>query len=291
MQKKLLAYCAGAFAAGAALSWAVTADIYELRARRQGQAMREVMKGQAKTIAELSERKQVIQLTQNIYSDRVLDPADIYIQTKDLMHKAEARLNDVPVVEPVADPELTQAVIESGEIDEQATAHFVESDVPEGETLEQTRERLHDTIAPYLAGVQDVEDFVEEHGKTFVYDATPPFVIKWDQMGWDADEENQHDSIHLTYYPKHRIVLDEDDELIPTDEVAMKIGWANLKQIGGPESDDANMVYIRNRKELTDYEVQQEQDGDPPIHISYGMPKDEFRNAVETGRITLPEDS
>lgn len=170
---------------------------------------------------------------------------------------------------------------------EDVSAVTDEAVVPAGETVEETRSNLQSLIDEYTANPDDSSDeFVKE---AVVMDReTPPFVISKEKFAWDEEEGDDYAKITLTYYPRHRLLLDDDEETV--DDVATTVGWRNLSQFGG-ESGDPNVVFVRNRRMMTDFEVVRDEENEVPLHIKYGMGREEFNVSKAAGVLKLrPED-
>jgi len=160
-----------------------------------------------------------------------------------------------------------------------------EDEVPEGETPEQTRSNLQSIIDNYTADPQAQQDFADM--ATIVeHDNAPPFVISRDTYAYD-EEGDSYEKITLTYFPRDRVLLDDDESPIP--DVARMVGWRNLSQFGG-ESQDPDVVFIRNRHMETDFEVVKEDDTPLPLHVKYGMEKEEFRANKAAGLIKFRQE-
>lgn len=152
------------------------------------------------------------------------------------------------------------------------------------EKTEEIRSNLQGLIDKYTSDPDVVEAFVDTSVRTLNNDRTPPFVISRAKYSWDEEEGDDYSKITLTYYRRHRILLDEDDEAI--DDVAGTVGWKSLSQFGG-ESEDPNVVFVRNRRLLTDFEVVLDEENEIPLHIKYGMGKEEFNTGRAAGIIRL----
>jgi hypothetical protein len=137
------------------------------------------------------------------------------------------------------------------------------------EKLETNRRDLQEIIDQYTNNPEDRDAFVQK-GRRAVGDARPPFVISKAKYAWDEEEGDEYDKVTYTYYPSHRVVLDEDEEVV--DEVDYVLGWRNLRRFGD-ESDDPDVVFIRNQKMLTDFEVVRDEDHDIPLYVKYGKGK------------------
>lgn len=173
---------------------------------------------------------------------------------------------------------------EAGEVSEEDDEE--EGIIPEGETPEETRGKLQSLIDRYTADPETVEQFTEIGHKEIQGINHQPFVISRDQYAWD-EEGQAYDKETLTYYPKHRVLLDEDDEVI--DDVRGVVGWPSLNRFGD-ESEDKDTVFVRNRKLNTDYEVVRDDDSPLPLHVKYGMPREEFETTKAAGLLRLREE-
>lgn len=76
-----------------------------------------------------------------------------------------------------------------------------------------------------------------------------PYVIHYDER-----EERPYEEGTLTYYDADDVLCDEHDEVIGKDDRDQIIGEANLNKFGHG-SNDASIVYIRNDRLETQYEV------------------------------------
>lgn len=101
-------------------------------------------------------------------------------------------------------------------------------------------------------GIDEGEDFEEEYEKTI--DTTPPkeglsdpYTISPDQF---VNEQPFFDKITLEYYDDGILCEEISDEII--DDISGTIGMESLNKFGEYEED---VVYIRNERISTDYEV------------------------------------
>lgn len=154
-----------------------------------------------------------------------------------------------------------------------------------GETPEETRENLASLIGEFTHP-EDAQAFVEmaEPMLDPGPDNTPPFVISQDAYVMDPDEGDSYAKVNLLYFPKHKILLDDGEDLINNKEIDNMVGWQNLERFGD-ESNDADVVYIRNRRLLTDFEVVRETEANPPAHIDFNMDRDEYEFHRAAGHI------
>ncbi len=161
-----------------------------------------------------------------------------------------------------------------------------DEEVPEDETIDETREKLQSLISEYTGNPDEGASFAERAVRSMEPDYTPPFVISREKYAWDEEEGDEYDKITLTYFPKSRVLLDDDKD--PIDDVDSTIGWKSLNQFGG-ESGDPDVVFVRNRRMLVDYEVVREDDDELPLHVKYGMSHDEFATNEAAGLIRFRE--
>jgi len=156
---------------------------------------------------------------------------------------------------------------------------------PTEEEIEESRTNLQRIIDQYTADPESSS--MVEQGVAMEVDKTPPFVISANEYSW-SEEGDDYEKTTLTYYPRHRVLLDEDED--PVDDIATTVGWRNLAQFGG-ESGDPNVVFVRNRRLEVDFEIVKEEENDLPLHVKYGMPKDQFNANRAAGLIRFrPED-
>jgi hypothetical protein len=71
--------------------------------------------------------------------------------------------------------------------------------------------------------------------------------------------------------------------------VGNTLGWKNLSQFGG-ESGDPDTVFIRNQRLETDFEVVRDDESPLPLHIQYGMGKEEFKVNKAAGTLRLRDE-
>jgi hypothetical protein len=270
MRGKLIVAAVGIFGYGVYVGWAFTADRYERKLKAKNvylQALREAR----------------------------LDYTRLPVVDDDenLPTMAEA------IAEIYPDVDVNQPELPFNELDQDIRVEFQSENAPEGKTdddgvtgedqevdevkLEETRRGLQSLIDNYTANQEEVDSF-SHMGQTLIQDNTPPFVIPRDKYAYDEDEGEYYDKITVTYYVNHRIVLDEDDEVL--EDVGNVLGWRNLAQFGG-ESGDADVVFVRNRRLLTDYEVVRDDESPLPLHVKYGMGKEEFEVNKAAGFLRL----
>lgn len=249
MRNKLIAAGAGLVGYGALVGWAITADLYEKKLNNSQLLWREMMRRQSTQIEE-----QRITPT---------PPAAEEIRTSETSLDSNAIEDVEPILEDTDEAESD----ESSEVDEIKT--------------EEIRENLQNLINGYTNDEDAVQDF-SQMATAFEEDDTPPFVIPRKLYQWDEDEGDEYSKIALTYYPRERILLDDEDDLV--DDVANTIGWRNLTRFGD-ESDDADVVFVRNRRLQTDFEVVRDTENQPPAHIRFGMDREEYESKKAAGLI------
>jgi hypothetical protein len=152
-------------------------------------------------------------------------------------------------------------------------------------TTEATRTHLQELIDKYSANPEDRDEFVNKAAGA-VNSNDPPFVIDRGTYAFD-DEGQYYDKTTVTYYPSHRVLLDEDDEVV--DEPGIVVGWRNLSRFGD-ESEDPDVVFVRNRRLRTDYEVVKDEDSPLPTHVIYGLGREEFNTEKAAGTLRLREE-
>lgn len=82
-------------------------------------------------------------------------------------------------------------------------------------------------------------------------DPYTPFIITHDEFMANENEWNQEE---LTYYDGDNILTEEEgDEIVPPTEAEMRIGMHLVSF--GIESNDPNVVYVRNVGRETEYEI------------------------------------
>lgn len=272
MQTKLIATAVGAFGLGALFGWAVTADIHERRFRALEVEFDEAIGEKTRHIWALQDRAEAIWL-QNKQPSSTVGEATITVDPN------QTELIDIHVWD-------AEETIEADEAPYLDTPVYEEDDgVPEGETPEETRTNLEKLIAEYTANQDARDDFVDVATES-TNDKTPPFVISRFVYAYD-EEGTSYEKITLTYYPDDRVLLDDEED--PIEDVGNTVGWRNLSQFGN-ESEDPNVVFVRNRRLETDFEVIKEDDAQLPLHVKYGMEKEEFRVHKAAGLIKLRQE-
>jgi hypothetical protein len=266
MQSKLIVTAVGTFGIGALVGWAVTADILENRFKRERADYDQLLGNKTQHIWALQDRlesRSVGEITVSV------DP-----NQQELVWARE---------KPVMSIEIDEDKIHVYSPAE--TVEQEESEVPEGETPEETRTNLQKLIDQYTAD-QDAQERFGNLAYGVEGENSPPFVISKAVYAWD-DEGEHYEKITLTYFPRDRVLLDDDED--PIEDVAAIVGWRSLSQFGG-ESEDPDVVFVRNRRLQTDFEVVKEDGAQLPLHVKYGMEKEEFRVNKAAGLIRLRQE-
>lgn len=250
MQLKLAATIAGSFGAGALLSWAVTADFWQKR---------------TSDVA-----FHIVEYYDGLLPGRVPDTAEVELEEWYISDPENPRGDD------------------SDEVDDTDVSD--EAEVEPEQTEEEVRSNLQSIIDQYTAtedadSEQTIRSFVKQVVDNDDPHFKPPYVISTGTFSWDEEGE-KYDKVTVTYYPQHRVVIDDDGDVM--DNVAGVLGWANLNRFGDM-SEQADVVFIRNEKIMTDYEVVRDEDV-PPLHVRYGMGKEEFEVTRASGRLRLRDE-
>jgi hypothetical protein len=262
MQSKLVVTALGAFGFGAVFGWAVTRDACELRLREE----------KIEFIRVLREAKNEI----NLLNDYVYA-----LRTRQEEDSAKDSQPDFVDFFSAASEESIATVEVPADADEDED----DSNILPGETPEETRSNLQALIDNYT-DPDNRDRFVDLANRTEAADQLPPFVIDRATYAWDEEGED-HAKVTLTYYPRDRVLLDDDED--PIDDIPGTVGWRSLNQFGG-ESGDPDVVFVRNRRLSTDFEVIREEDEELPLHVKYGMPKEEFRVNKAAGTLKLRQE-
>lgn len=158
--------------------------------------------------------------------------------------------------------------------------------IPPGETVEETRANLRNIISEYIENEDDRDHFVAQAERIEPLRNETPIIISQAEYAYSEDY-NHYDKQTLIYYPNHRLLLDEDEDVVA--QIPYVIGWRNLSDNAfGNESGDPDTVFIRNHKMMTDFEIVRETDEQPPLHVQYGMSKDEYDTNRAAGLIRPP---
>lgn len=260
MRGKLIVAVAAGMGYGALVGWAVTADYYRRKLREKDEhidAMRRYPIGKLLSVVETDEGVEVT-----------------------------AELRDIPQEEVLFELEKTPGEKSHDEdvTDEKEGDDEVE-EFDEAKT-EAIRSNLQNIIDTYTANPDDRDVFVERASLS-VHDRTPPFVISRAKYSWDEEEGDEYDKVTVTYYPRERVILDDGDEVM--EDVNNVIGWRNLNRFGD-ESEDADVVFVRNRRLMTDFEVVRDEESELPLHVKYGMGREEFEVNKAAGTLRLRDE-
>lgn len=300
MNHKLVIAGVGGFGLGALISWAITADRLELKARNNRAGFRKVIEGQQKTIWALQDGKTMEEiLSGSAESDedhtRLLE--DLRPHELSLDKEPNAFGEGLEWVMPDGSTRtvggedegvvLTLPFEATAEGQELQAAYEENDDVDEVE-YEQQRANLKAQIAKYIDNPDDRDVFIEQAVAIEANRKDPPFVVSKALYAWDEEEGNNYEKTTLTFYPRERLLVDEDDEAIDAKDVNEYVGWKNLDRFGD-QSEDADVVYIRNRRLSTDFEVVRT-DEQLPAHVKYGMDKQEYQVQKAAGRLKFEEE-
>jgi len=251
--------------AGAIVAWAITAD----RAEQRSVAMRDELRRMEKALREKMSYNSHLEIENEQLNTRV-DELERKLYSEDENSPGGA----------------SDEIVSPEEIDV----------IPEGETPEETeaklRAQISDVFRDYAANSDEAERFVGEAARVVVESSRqePPFVISQTEFASDLDDEGaEYSKQTLTYYEKHRVLLDEDDEVVPHNEIENMVGWRNLNRFGDT-SGDPDTVFIRNRRADIDYEVVRELDEEPPLYVKLGMDKESYEANRSAGRLKFRED-
>lgn len=281
MQKKLIVTALGAFGFGALVSWAVTSDIREKQLLDERKQYEEMLHDKTEHIWALQDRINNLDL-----SDHFGVIGEGYTITEDGVTSTSTWNPNFPASFPKLIVTATGTVIPKEEAD-QEQLEFETKEVPEGETPEETRTNLQRIIDTYVSDPDAQDDMHDIISGSIEDDAnSPPFVISQATYAWDEEGES-YEKISLSYFPRDRVLLDDEED--PIDDVNRTVGWRNLTQFGG-ESGDPDVVFIRSRSLKTDFEVIKDEESQLPLHVKYGMEKEEFRANKAAGLIRLRQE-
>lgn len=246
---------------GAVVAWAITAD----RADQRSKTMRDELGRLSQSFGEKTRETSRLEL----------EVERLNIKVDELEHKLYAE----DEISPGGDAQ--EIVSEGTEIEP----------FPEGETPEETHAKLRSQINQYTAE-PGAADFIADAGARVVVESTkhePPFVISQLQFADDNDDEGtEYLKKTITWYEKARVLLDEDDEVVPQNEIDHMVGWRNLNRFGD-QSSDPDTVFVRNRRLDMDFEVVRELDEEPPLYVKLGMDKESYEVNRSAGLIKFRE--
>lgn len=258
---KLIAVITGSVGYGALLGWALTADAYDRR------------------VKQLEERVQLLEQ----FGDSILGLSSPALASAiEDMEAADSFQLELPLHGPEEAPEDETVVTFVTEGDSGTDGG---GEVDEEET-EAIRSNLQHVIDQYTASPEASEEFLNKAVDAVRNDQTPPFVISQEKYAWDEEEGDEFEKQTIEYYPNDRVALDEDDVI----DIANILGWKNLRQFGG-ESGNPDVVFIRNRRLRIDFEVVRQDESEPlPLHVKYGMDKEDFDANRAAGTLRLREE-
>lgn len=196
------------------------------------------------------------------------------------IRQLEYHVNHIHTIDPYDDDSETRV-----EIAEHVEEPEEDDDEVPDEPEEVTRANLQSLIDQYTASDSTEESYkiVQVAGEL---DKAPPFVISREDFAYN-EEYDDYEKITLTYYQNDRIVLDSEEDVL--NDVATVVGWRNLSQFGG-DSEDPDVVFVRNHRLQTDFEIVREEDSSLPLHVKYGMEKEEFRVNKAAGLLKLRQE-
>lgn len=262
MKFKHVASLIGAASVGAVYAWAWTEDRAERRARKMAQDYTSLVEDVQQIISE------------NVFLNQQLTSANDRI---DLLEHKLAAATPVEITPEVSLRDVAETVPE------------VEDDPePTDEEIEAQTTELRNLIAPYVADEQVQEDFMLQAREQLQYAAmgAPPMVISQEEFAHD-EEGQDFDKHTIHYYGKYQTLLDEEDEVIPQNQVEQVVGFRSLRRFGDM-SGQPDVVYVRNRRLQIDYEVVLLEDDDLPLHVQYNMSAPEFDTMKRSGKLLLP---
>ena len=273
MNFKFISAGAGLFVLGAAFGWAITADSMEAKNKKTEEDL-------SKAIDDLrAAARENINLRYEL-NDKIEENENLHLaidKETGFLENSEADSEISPGGELVE--------IDSGGKVEELAEHQVPTEEEERE-LEEQRAHLEGLIRGFIPTPID-EQFVERERPIVAstkYD--PPFVISRMEFSHPEEEGDDYAKITLTYYPNDQVLLDEDED--PVEDVDRTVGWRSLNRFGDM-SEDPDVVYVRNRRTETDYEIERVE-GELPAHVKYAMPRVEFAARRAAGKIRLPSD-
>lgn len=269
---KLIATAVGFAGWGALVGWALTADHYEQKLKDKhatNNTLREMLLRESRHNMELRASLEELPMEADVETTHVINEG--HIQSVSLDPEPNAFGESIKVSEAENSP--------GDETSETDVAEETE------ETFEQTRSNLQNIIDQYTANPEDRDEFINAAVEQLSSN-DPPFVIDRTTFAWDEEGEN-YEKTTVTYYPASRVVLDEDDEVI--DDPGVTLGWRNLSRFGD-ESEDPDVVFVRNRRIMTDFEVVKDEESPLPLHVKYGLGREEFNVAKAAGTLRLREE-
>jgi hypothetical protein len=113
----------------------------------------------------------------------------------------------------------------------------------------------------------DEEDAVDDSPpEPVVRDTTKPYVISHEEF---RDDNETYSKISLTYYTQDDTLCDERDAPIRDTSIV----GADYQELFGQDSEDPDIVYIRNDKLQVDFEIARKEESYTFSVLGYGKPK------------------
>lgn len=276
MRNKLIAAGAGLFGYGVLWGWAIGADLADNRAKDRVDTLTDVVTRQADRLEYMQELLESIPMTEE-------ELETISKTTASLPAEEEAAPD-------VSEPAAVVGTTPEGRVAYSDADEVVERPIPPGESPAETESNLRRIIDQYVKDEDEVHDFTSRVLAHENSDKSPPFVISQQVFALELDEEGEKfDKVVLTYYPHERVLVNDDEET--EDDLEALIGWESLGSFGGDDHGDPDVVYVRNPRLRTDFEVVRETENKPPLHVLYGMDKQQFAVQRAAGVIRVrPED-
>lgn len=278
MQAKLIAVALGFAGGGALFGWAITADRYEQKLKEKEEHV-DILRDKLKKQKEEPKKRAYVVRERPGGGFEAIMPVQ---EERPLF----------TVKEPFEDhPTLFDDAIQTPEVEsppEKETLEVADADDEEEvdeEKTEAIRSNLQHIIDQYTDNSDDRDRFVDR-GENVYTDNSPPYVISREVFSFDEVGE-EFEKLTVTYYPNSRVVLDEDDEVI--DDPGQVLGWRNLSRFG-EESGDEDVVFVRNPRLLIDYEVVRDYESPLPLHVKYGLGREEFNVAKAAGTLRLRDE-
>lgn len=181
------------------------------------------------------------------YSDPALAVEELI--APEIVAVYEHTLAELEYVEPVEHEDTPDELDELGHASGKKRKKVAHNVFTDSETKEVVR-NVFDTAEKYseeelsaMAEEADVESVIER-------DPDIPYVISVAEFMANDDE---FDQISITYFDGDDTLADEREQIIP--DIENVVGAANLQKFGENGSNDKDVVYIRNERIHTDFEV------------------------------------
>ena len=118
--------------------------------------------------------------------------------------------------------------------------------VVEEENLTDESDNAYEVVDP---DVKYEPDFASDYQEEYERDRSQPYIITVKEFMEDRDE---YDKTTITYFEDDDVLCDEREEVIPNVEYT--VGNDALTKFG-ELSEDKNIVYVRNERTSTDFEI------------------------------------